>query len=227
MSTRKSGVFRVLMTGGIAGLVVSCAPVAVDMMGDAMVDGGQAMMDAGNQMMMDAGRAMVDAGQALRDSGRDARDAADGMTPDADAQVDCATCTRAGAVRTITADTDLDQLVTGVEPIAGATTSEVELVQGPFVLTDASLFPGYGAGFRSTRLWIAPPGECAAVPYGGASVALVVGDGVAANTDTTGVMGQPIRGARIPVRAGEALCASRNTAAGGGWLRWSGFRPYE
>ena len=223
MSARKSGVFRVLMTGGIAGLVVSCAPVAVDMMGDAMVDGGQAMMDAGNQMMMDAGRAMVDAGQAMRDAGRDARDAADGMTPDADAQVDCATCTSAGAVRTITADSDLDQLVTGAHTITYGGGANVELVRGPFVLTDVRYVSSSGSSIYTVPLWIGPADGCESGPVLG-PVASLFGD--TRFSDTAGRVGQPIHGARIPVRAGEALCASEAITTIG-TLRWSGFRPYE
>jgi hypothetical protein len=169
---------------------------------------------------------MVDAGQALRDSGRDARDAADGMTPDADAQVDCATCTSAGAVRTITADADLDQLVTGSHSITYGDGARVELVRGPFVLTDVRYTSSaFGASTVTVPLWIAPTDGCGSGGISGI-VAAMFGDTRAVATDTAGLVGQPIHGARIPIRAGEALCASENSGSIG-TLRWSGFRPYE
>ena len=109
---------RTVIAGLIAGVVASCGPTGVDMMGDAMVDAGE--------MMMDAGRIMMDGGDAL-----DA--AADSMTPDAEAQACGMNCSAAGTQRVLTADTDPAQMESGTATGMGS----VEVVSGPFVLTDA------------------------------------------------------------------------------------------
>ena len=110
---------KLLIGGGMAVVLVCCAPSGIEMIGDAMVDAGHMLMDAGQSL-------------------------ADGSLPDASAQSCASSCSNSGALRVVTADTDPAQrargtVTTGValinptypDRLAGAT---FELARGPLVV---------------------------------------------------------------------------------------------
>lgn len=193
---------RILAAGCVAGIVASCAPVAMDMMADAMIDAGESMMDAGGR---------------LSDSGRQIHDAADSMTADAEAQPSCATnCTSSGILRVLTADTDPARFVRGSITDDALVTQDTS-IRGPFVLTGfevaTSISPSSG------RLYVVPePDRCS---DSGDLIAEEANQTVS-TTSTSTVVREDGMSERWYVGPGEKLCVRCN-----GRCSWSGFHPYE
>jgi hypothetical protein len=119
-------------------------------------------------------------------------------------------------VQVRTADTDLNQLVSGGKVPASY---GQKLVDGPIIVTDVMTPATHtitsASRFRaSVYIDATPPIDCTEPPT---FPLLVVERGPDWNMD--------IHGARIPVKAGEALCAQQ-IAEGSLLVTWSGFRPY-
>jgi hypothetical protein len=142
----------------------------------------------------------------------------------------CGPCTISGPIRTITADTDVTRLERGYIAVGGgaAASGVQKLVDGPFVLTDASLnlleIGGTVVLFTTT---IGTP--CSAV---GASdpVNLVtkVTHNISGSTFALGI--GPIHGGRYFVSAGRTLCAyllGQSNERQIYELSWAGFHPYS
>ncbi|MCB9594064.1 MAG: hypothetical protein H6719_15125 [Sandaracinaceae bacterium] len=173
-------------------VVVSCGPSAADMMLDAMVATEDATMS------------------------------------DASAQMSCATnCSTGGALRVMTADSDASRLVRGGavlnprRPTSGESPLLVEVVAGPFVLTDArmSTYTGLSSDLTQATLWIAPRSTgCSPKP------SLLDPDVIGNLYAPSGPDAEERRleGARYFVSVSEVLCAE-----GVGVVAWAGFLPYD
>jgi hypothetical protein len=137
-------------------------------------------------------------------------------------------CTNASAqmpttpARTLTADTDVNQLVSGTLTVV-TTTGQVGLpayekvADGAFVLTDA--WSSSGAFFYALA-----SGKDCSLPPGTPSVVLdgTNGRAVGPLDNTNG-----LHGARVSIKSTEELCATWSPGAEGTtYLSWSGFKPY-
>lgn len=133
------------------------------------------------------GDVLTDAGQRLRDAGvASAQDAS--VTP-------------GGLVRTITADTDMARLQSGIVELGQ---DPVKLADGPIVVTD--LVSGDALDY-----WVAANGACN--PRAGATFE--------SGADMVAV------GIRFAIRRGQSLCVGSNGFPGRGGVLWTGFTPYE
>jgi hypothetical protein len=119
--------------------------------------------------------------------------------------------------KTITADEDSTQLLSGSWKAGLQNPPVKKIVEGPFVLTDAT--PGQstgepwttGWGF-STQLTVEPTAMACS---GGGVVLEQIGE-----TNQNGQTGNVVHGGRFLIPSGEMLCAEGN-------LLWAGFRPYQ
>jgi hypothetical protein len=243
MKTKR--VIEVTAAGIVAGVFLACGSAATEQIGDVLKDAGQALKDTGAGWVADADQALVDAGTALRDSGyqvvNDAgnmlvdagqkiKDAGDATVEDAQAQASCGTCTSGGAMRIITADTDIGQLASGLEE--GISASWQERVSGPFVLVQ--LVPLIGSANVSettvrgrVNAAFSDPGGCETAA-GRTDLAQV---DVFYNNSNGSLSHSEIQNGRFVVPAGKVLCLSSGPwmASGTGPVRftWSGYHPYN
>jgi hypothetical protein len=176
-----------------------------------------AVLACGDDVMKMAGRVMMDAGRRMQrldasTSDASAQSNSDASTDQSSTGAQCGTCVVSDPVtikqpiaikqpvKVITADTDPAQIVSGSADFTGNSNWK-ELEKGPLVLTDV-LFTG-DAGYAD--LATANVGKCGS-----------------ARDPITPSNGGGIRGVRMMIPQGQALCGMSNST-----VRWFGFRPYE
>ena len=126
---------------------------------------------------------------------------------DAQAANSGCTCTQSGAAKTITADTDLGQLQSGVVKSGNA-----KAVDGPFVVTDLSI-----EGQDTAMVFVSA--DCGQAQPGFTLVGSTI------HQSSGNYFPSAVHGARIAVPQGQSLCVTILENSDSAF--WSGFVPYQ
>lgn len=211
----KRHTLRVCICFALAMLTITCGPSGMEVVGDAMVDAAHEMRDAAIVARDTSIDALEDTGEALRDVA---------SPPDAHAQ-ECATCTTGGAGRSMSAETDPNQSVSGSLRLIGGDAA-TEIAVGPFYLTDLHAIIDDVSGRTGPSALVFRLPEAMFCddyrPFTDIGPLQFVG---AARAGTA----EQIHGARLFVPAGQRLCIAGGDPSSGNRAHasWSGFRPYE
>ncbi|MBI5481687.1 MAG: hypothetical protein HY906_22715 [Deltaproteobacteria bacterium] len=123
-------------------------------------------------------------------------------------------------IRTKTPDADVDQLQRGVT--VPSRFSAKQLLEGPFVLTDAHTQSAETFVFHV----IPVGGNCVGFNSLGSGDAKVLALVHTATSTSGTAVANPIHGARLPVKSGEVLCVVSSDSNGAAAVYWAGFVPY-